>query len=182
MKFLYFNFLLFFLFAGLSVEIFSRQSIVAKQDEDWSAIFPEIPNCERSIQPITRNGEVFEQTATYEPKGYKYDVNQGYFGCGSITLRFAPSAGKSARENSDFINFPLRQQFQIKNFEAYRESPQCGNDNWRGSTTVYFDKDKVLIVSAFVGAEKILDFAQNADYELMKKSMNKLVKNKAGQN
>lgn len=184
MKLLYFSFFLIILLASFSVEGFSQQSNLARHNEttDWSALFPKIPNCERIIQPLTQNGEVLEQVAIYEREGYKNNQSVNYFGCGSITLRFEPSARKAARENSKRVDFFPRQIFQIKNFDAYQDSPQCGNDVWIGSTTIYFDKDKVLIVSAYGGAEKILEFAQNADYELMKKLMNKLVKNKARQN
>lgn len=185
MKFLCLSFSLLIFFTGFSRhEILLQPSIGAKQIQtaDWSALFPEIPGCERIIQPLTQNGEVFEQAAIYEREGYKNNKNENYFGCGSIALRFAPSARKSARENSTIADFPLRQPIQIKNFEAYHSSPLCGNDDSRGSTAVYFDEDKVLIVSAYRGAEKILEFAQNADYELLKKSMKKLVKNKSKQN
>jgi len=186
MKFLCFSFWAIVLLGSLSLnEAFSQQSIVARQNQiaDWSALFPEIPNCERVIQPLTLKDKVFEQVAKYERENYKNNRSENYYGCGSITLRFEPSARKSARENSKrAAYFLFGQIFQINKFDAYSQSPQCGNDDWRGSTTVYFDEDKVLIVSAYIGAEKILDYAQSADYELMRKSMNKLIKNKAKQN
>lgn len=182
MRFLFFSFSLFIIFIGLAFNAFSQQVNIVKQGEDWSALFPEIPNCERIIQPITQKGEIFEQTAVYERQGYqKYKNEQNYFRCGSITIRFAPSARKSARKNFTIINFPMTRKFQVKTFEAYRNTPRCGNDVSIGSTEVYFDEDKVLSVSAYIGAQAILDFALNADYELMKKSMSKLIKSKAGQ-
>lgn len=180
MKFLFFSCLAIVLFGSLSVnEAFSQQLIVARQNQiaDWSALFPEIPNCERVIQPLTLNGEIFQQVAMYERENYKNNKNENYFGCGSITLRFELSARKTARQSFAISVSPLRQQFQIKGFDAYSESALCGNDDWKGSTTVYFDEDKVLILSAYTGAEKILEFAKNVDYELIKKSMDKFVKN-----
>jgi hypothetical protein len=179
MKFLCFSFLAIVLLGSLSViEAFSQILIVPRQNqsEDWSALFPEIPNCERVIQPLTLKGGVFEQVAMYKRENYKNNKNENYFGCGSITLRFEPSARKAARQ--DFANSasPLRHQFQMKGFDAYSESALCGNDDWRGSTTVYFDEDKVLIVSAYTGAEKILEFAKNVDYELKKKQWTNLSK------
>jgi len=184
MKFLCFGFFVIVLLGSLSVnEVFSQQSIVLGQNQfvDWSALFPEIPNCERFIQPITQSGEIFEQIAVYEREGYqKYKNEQNYFGCGSITLRFAPSARKSARQNFTIINFPT-QKLRVKTFDAYRNSPLCGNDVSIGSTEVYFDEDKVLIARAYVGAHIILDFAQVADYNLMRKSINKFVKDKTKQ-
>lgn len=184
MKILCLSFSLLIFFTGFSRnEIFLQPSIGAKlnQTTDWSALFPEIAGCERIIQPLMQNGEVFEQTVVYERENYKEYKGENYFGCGSITLRFEPSARKLARENSTIADFPLRQPIQIKNFEAYHSSPLCGNDVWTGSTAVYFDEDKVLIVSANIGAEKILDFAQNADYKLLKKLMKKLVRFKSKQ-
>ena len=60
-------------------------------------------------------------------------------------------------------------------YEAYKNSPQCGNDDWQGSIEVVFDKDKSLSVSANRGSNLILDFANNADYESLKKSMNRFM-------
>jgi hypothetical protein len=183
MKFIYFGFWVIILLGSLNVdETFSQQSTDAKQNQstDWSELFPEIPGCERQIQPIKQNSEVWDQAAVYERENYKNNQSENYFGCGSITLRFEPLARETARKSPDFIDFPLRQSLKIKNFYAYQVSPMCGNDFWMGATTVYFDKDKILTVSANMGAEKILEFARNADYELMKKSMNKLVSETSG--
>lgn len=183
MKFLCLIFSLLILFTNFrGNEMFTHSSINAKQNRntDWSELFPEIPNCERVIQPLTQNNEVFEQIAVYEREGYKNNKNENYFGCGSITLRFEPFARKKAREDfkrSDYL--PFRQVFRIKELDAYSESPQCGNDVWMGSTAIYFDEDKALILSAYLGADKILKFAQSADYLLIEKSMNKLVKNQS---
>lgn len=179
MKILYFSFSLLLLFSCLVVESFSQSVAEQFQHEDWSALFPEIPHCERVIQPLKQKGEIFEQTAVYEREDYQKFKNQPhYFGCGSITIRSASLARKAARENFAVNNFPMTQKFQIKTFEAYRNSPLCGNDISIGSIEVYFDEDKVLIVHAFVRAHKILDFAQNADYDLMKESMNRLINDK----
>ncbi len=179
MKILLLSFSLLIFFTGLCKdELLLQPSIGAKLDQtsDWSALFPEIAGCERVIQPLTQNGEVFKQIAIYERENYKDNQNENYVGCGSIALRFEPSTRKTARENSTIEDFPLRQRLRIKDFDAYHSSPLCGNDDWRGSTSVYFDDDKVLIASANRWTDKILEFAQNADYELMKKSMNKIVK------
>ena len=97
-------------------------------------------------------------------------------------LIFEPAARKTARENFKRSELSLlTQQIKIKNFDAYQNSPLCGNDNWIGSTSVYFDKDKVLIAEAYRGAAQILEFAQNADYELLKMTVDKLVKKTAKQ-
>ena len=101
-------------------EAFFQQSIVARQNQsaDWAALFPEIPNCELVIQPLTLNGGVFEQVAMYERENYKNNKNENYFRCGSITLRFEPLARKTARQNFAVSVSPLRRQFQIKGFDA----------------------------------------------------------------
>ncbi len=93
MKFLYLSFWLVVLLGSLNVkEVFSQKSTNGKQIQiaDWSGLFPEIPNCEREIQPIKQNGEVLEQVAIYERENYKNNKGENYFGCGSITLRFEP--------------------------------------------------------------------------------------------
>lgn len=143
------------------------------QTDDWSRLFPEISGCQRTIQPLTRSGEVIEQIAVYkreDDKNYK---------CGSITLRIAPKSRQSAAKDFNASSFnPFRRKIVIKDFDAYTASPLCGNDEWRGSTTVYFDEDKVLIASAQRGTNRILDFPETADYAMLKKSMDEFVKNK----
>ena len=176
------------LFCGiLSVgETFAQQSVKSKpaQATDWSALFPDIPGCVRIIQPLAQNGKTFEQLAIYERQDFetRKDKDPNYFGCGSITLRFEPSARKSASINhTNLVNFPIYmppQKSKVKTFDAYSSSPQCGNDIWVGSTDVYFDKDMVLTVSANLGATSILEFAENADYKFLKKSIAKFVKNR----
>ena len=168
-------FLLIFIFSANAV--FAQISAQRVKEADWSALFPEIAGCERVVQPLTQNGEIFEQTAVYETR-INSDENRIYYGCGSITLRFEPSARKSADKiYANSFKLFLRKG-KIKTFDAYTSSPQCGNDEWRGSTSVYFDEDKVLIVSAKRGAGNILDFVETADYELMKATIDNFIKTK----
>jgi len=177
MKSLYFILLILLFSVSLSCEQTPAQATIVMQKSqtaDWAALFPEISGCKRTIQPLTQNGEVFEQTAIYEREDFEN------YKCGSITLRFAPRARQAAAENFKMNNFSLfRRKTKINDFEAYTVSPQCGNDDWRGSTTVYFDENKVLIVSAYRWSGGISGFPQTADYALMKKLMDALVKNKS---
>lgn len=168
MKVLYFSVILGLLL--LTDEVFSQRAT------DLSVLFPEFPGCDRVLEPIKRTDKSYEQTAVYERGSQQDRGNPNYFGCGSITFRFEPSARKTARENSSILDFPSRVPVKVNNFDAYRGSPLCGNDIWIGSTQVYFDDDKSLTVSAFMGADAILEFAQNADYLMLKKAMNKLAK------
>lgn len=165
-------------------ETSAQQSVKSKEtvSADWSALFPEIPNCVRIIEPIKQNGKAFEQTAVYERADFetRKGKDPNYFGCGSITLGFAPGARRSANINYNNISlepfFILPQKSKVKTFDAYSDSPQCGNDIWIGSTSVYFDKDMVLMVSANLGAAGILEFAENADYRFLKKTIGRFVK------
>lgn len=173
------------MFWFLTVFIFSANAVFAQNSEtaDWSNLFPEIAGCVRIIEPLKQNGKIFEQTAIYERLDFetRKDKDPNYFGCGSITLRFEPAARKSASINyTNLVNFPIYfppQKQIVKNFDAYSRSPQCGNDSWIGSTDVYFDKDMVLTVSENMGGG-ILEFAESADYKLLKKTIGKFVKNK----
>ena len=168
-------------------ETFSQPPVKSKPspDADWSALFPEIPNCLRIIEPLTRNGKIFEQRAVYERPNYQTDKgkNPNYFGCGSIALSFKPSARKLAETN--YMNITLEpffippQKLKMRNFDAYGDSPLCGNDIWIGSTTVYFAENMSLSVSANMGGTAILEFAENADYKLLKKKIAKFVKSKS---
>jgi hypothetical protein len=169
MKFITISFLVMMFLGICSVkEVFSQQSTTAMKDQtaDWSALFPVIPGCERVIQALTQSGEVFEQTAIYKREGG--NINNG--GCGSITFRVEPGARTAARERFEPFQM-FNQKIKIGKFDAYTSSPQCGNDDWIGSTAVYFDENKLLAVTANRGAAAILEFAQKADYELIRKSM-----------
>jgi len=177
MKFLTFSFLAIFLLGNIT-EVNAQKSPNTTRNSiaDWSGLFPEIAGCERVIQPATKNGKTFEQTAVYEREGYKKYQNENYFGCGLITLRWDPFTKNSFPQNLANFDLPLRQPLKIKGFDAYRDSPLCGNDSWIGSITIYFDKDKALIVSANVGAEKILELAETMDYKSLRRKMNKTEK------
>lgn len=168
MKGLYFSVILGLLL--LTDEVFSQRAT------DLSVLFPEFPGCERVLEPIKRTDKSYEQTAVYERGSQQDRSNPNYLRCGSITLRFEPAARKSARENPSILDSQFRQPFKLKKFDAYSDSPWCGNDVWVGSTQVYFDADKSLTVSAYMGADAILEFAQNANYLMLKKAMNKLAK------
>jgi hypothetical protein len=149
---------------------------------DWSALFPEIAGCERSIRPLSRTGEIFEQTAVYRRAGFKNAQNENYLPCGSIALRVMPGARKAAAENfKQLLPVPFRRKTMIGSFDAYSVSPLCGNDNRMGSLTVYFDADKALIVDAYRGAGSLWSFSRTADFEGLKKSMDELVENMSQQ-
>ena len=143
-----------------------KPPIQMEDHHDWSALFPEIPNCEREIYPIniSSDGNFVEQTANYKKNGIV---------CGSITLRLKSSLKKDRQEIIKMHFRPTTQKVQIKNFEAYRYSPQCGNDDWLGSIEVFFDEDKSFTVSANRGDQDILKLAETIDYERLKRTMSK---------
>lgn len=168
-------------FGFLTMFIFSANTIFAQKSKmkDWSHLFPEIQGCERTFEPLVKNGEIIEQTAVYRPQSVKENEAQIYYGCGVITLRFQPSARKDADLSySDQGYNPFIRKQKVKTFDAYSESPMCGNDEWRGMLRVYFDEDKVLIVRAKRGVGDIFQFAENADYGLMKKTIDEFIKAK----
>lgn len=162
------------MFGFLTIFIFSANAVFAQKSEmkDWSDLFPEIAGCERNVQPLTKNGEIYEQTAVYQPFEEKGNKSSGFWGCGEITLRFEPSAGRTASEAfSKEPSNPFNKKLKVKNFDAYRSSPFCGNDIWRETIRVFFDEDKVLIIKAKKGVGSILRFVETADYELLKKAI-----------
>lgn len=160
----------------LSIPVLPQRLADKKSADDWSGLFPEIPGCEKIVQPLRRQGKVIEQTADYERENYRNLRNNpdypNYFGCGSITLRLEPSARQKASKVDTSMTgaFPP-QPTTVKGFFALRDGPQCGNDVWVGSTAVYFDTDKVLIVSSYIGADKITEFSETADYRTISKFM-----------
>jgi hypothetical protein len=46
-------------------------------------------------------------------------------------------------------------------------SPMCGNDPWLGSIELLLSEDQVIEFNAMVGAEAILEFANDADLALI---------------
>jgi hypothetical protein len=142
--------------------------------DDWSAFFPEFKNCERTVNPIAINGDVIEQTADYEFPGRRDRTDPNYFPCGSISLRMAPRSLKPMLAQDDIPFLPTSQKGIVRGYTAIHHSPLCGNDPWLGSLEVYFDDDKVLTVSASVGAAEILELAETAGYRAMKVSMDRL--------
>ncbi len=181
MRYLYLCFLVTLFFAGLAADYAypqSRTKVIKNKSSDWTILFPQIPGCERIVQPVQRYGKVIEQTAVYEREHYEKLKNNpdypNYFGCGSITLRLEPSAReKAAKRDFTFTGIIPPYLTSIRGFFALRDGPLCGNDFWRGSTAVYFDSNKVLIVSSYLGADKLAELAETADYESISNFMEK---------
>jgi len=168
--------LVFFLNVAGSSQPPVEMSEMLKTD-DWSKFFPDIPNCDRTTEPLVQRGNAIEQVAKYRLRGYENSDDQESAQCGSITLRIEPNARHIARAN--FMTAApsmFARAFSIGKSDAYSQWAQCGNDPSLGSTAVYFDDDKLLEVSAFRNGASILDFAQNADYEAIRSSMNEFVK------
>jgi hypothetical protein len=155
----------------LAGSVLSQERVRTGLADDWSAFFPEIEKCVRTVHPISIVGDVIEQTAEYEWPGRRDRTDPNYFGCGSITLRISPDALKSMQARNDMDFFPTSQRLLVHGYESIRHSPLCGNDPWAGSLEVYFDHDKVFAVSASVGAGEILQVAETADYRAMKIAM-----------
>lgn len=184
MKFLLFASLTIFALTGItggdgrrfySEEFTSETSNAA----DLTEFFPEIAGCVRVVEPLRREGKMIVQTARYERPGYKENKNNpNYYGCGAISLRHEPGAAENRKTRaraSVGIHSLFTKTYKINDFDAYRTSPQCGNDISIGAIEVYFDADKVLSVNAFQGAGEILSFAEKADYAAIEKTLNKLV-------
>jgi hypothetical protein len=157
--------------AVLSTSLWAQKLV--EHTSDWISALPEIPGCERVIGAMKRTGTNVEQTVSYErgvPARRTEDPN--YVGCGSVTIRVEPNARKNAKALGKAIGFGPHPSI-VRGFFALRDGPLCGNDSWLGSTSVFFDKDKVLIVSANQGAEVLLDFAEKVDYSELKRELNR---------
>jgi hypothetical protein len=161
---------------GLSQRTFK----VMNEKSSLLAQFPQIPGCERDITSLSTENRGLEYTVTYERIGTSIDrKDPNYFGCGSISVRVAPGIRKEALQNIAMFGFLTSQLIKINGFDAVQTSPLCGNDPWIGSYSVYFNEDKVLIVSANVPNYEILKYASNADYKSLKSALNEAVKNAA---
>ncbi len=169
--------MLLFFFSTNAVFAPLRVAAQKSEDIDWSELFPEFPGCQRTIQPLVRTGETSYQTAVYKPQNPEKFNPPTYYGCGTIALRYAP--GERKTETANFkpqLENPFFRKRKIKSFDAYTVTPLCGNDDSSGSTRVYFDEDKVLIISAMRGAGNLLEFAETADYDRLKSAIDEFVK------
>jgi hypothetical protein len=150
-------------------------SVVAQKlvdgTDDWTGAFPEVPGCVRVIGPMNRTGKTVEQTANYE-RGLSRSKDPNYVSCGSVTLRLEPNARRNAQAYGKAIGFGPYPSV-VKGFFALRDGPLCGNDSWLGSTSVFFDKDKVVIVSANQGAEALFTFLESVDFPQLRNQMSK---------
>jgi len=176
-------------------------AIRAEAQADLSQFFPNVPNCIKNIQPLTRDGNRLEQTAIYripriaeqtqtsvsQPGEVDLTVYPDSFmpglptSCGSITIRSAPGLRHAARkQHKNAAQFDFSQSnkpFLIQGHLAYSASPLCGNDPWVGSTSIYFEKNMELQVSADQGpGEMLLDFTRSADYIAIKASIRRLLR------
>jgi hypothetical protein len=128
------------------------------QDE-WSALFPEIPGCVKTVARRTNTNNATELTANYQAADHP---------CGSITLRREQNLLQNRKkwETSLFLRW-----VKVKSFEALESTPLCGNDDWIETVEVFFSENMSMTISAYRWHPSILDFAQKADYKTMEKQM-----------
>ena len=162
--------MLIILMAMMAASAFSGQA----GKRDLSHWFPQFSGCERVLQPIVRDSAVWEQTAVYERAGFRKGKDVNYFGCGSITVRREANALKLAEERLEYPNFPLFQKLSVRGYPAFQHVPWCGNDVSLGSTSVFFDPDKVITVHVYQGAEPLAVFLETTDYEVLRKAVSRV--------
>ncbi|MBS1796996.1 MAG: hypothetical protein JSS81_24430 [Acidobacteria bacterium] len=144
-------------------------------------LFPEIRGCRRAVLPPVWKETIFEQSADYELT--VGTDNAAAELCGRITLRIEPGLRtKTRREFAAQPQMLFNRKYRFKNFEAYSYSPQCGNDPWLGTNSVYFDADKVLTVEARRGGAQLFEFLEQADYSLLKDKMEDLIRSRPNRN
>jgi len=157
-----------FLLLGAGVSLVLAQEVDRlnlKHAADLAALFPEVPGCVKVVTATAPAPDNIQLEIKYEPRGYeerKRDSN--YSPCGSITLHRAPGSGKP-RERDQYD--PLVQKVEIQGREGWQLSPMCGNDPWLGSIELLLSEDQVIEFNAMVGAEAILEFANDADLALI---------------
>lgn len=141
-----------------------------KNSPDWSHLFPEVSGCVRIVGAIMKSNGALKQTAVYERAGFETQKsNPNYFGCGSITFRVQKGIKKP--DSSDLYEcFPCA-VIKVRNYDALRVSPLCGNDESRGSISVFLDDDTIVSVHAYQGAEELFHFVENADYALIMRTI-----------
>ena len=139
--------------------IIAATTVTAQRD--WSELFPEIPGCARAIRAMVRSDTAVEQTADYG-------------GCGTMTLRREKDLLiKKRKLYTPSYSFPSG-WIKVHGYEAFRQSPLCGNDEWIGSLEIFFEKDKTLNLSGYHhGGTAIMEFSEKADYGNFRQVMNK---------
>jgi hypothetical protein len=126
----------------------------AQAVDDFSSVFPAIEGCTRKVESLKRDGSIIAQDASYD-------------GCGSVSILIVPGT-RRAREANWHEYFPT-QKMKVQGYDAWQNSPLCGNDPWLGGIDVYFSDDGVLRASAMLGGAALLDFAKTADYRAIRR-------------
>jgi hypothetical protein len=148
----------------------------AQKSEDWSALFPEIPNCTRKINPLEQTIDGIYQSAVYTKDGAL---------CLTVALALNFPAKKSENRNNEMKNFPWVRRIKVLNYEAYKVGSMCGLDRSPGSIFVNFDRNKSIWITSYEydylitgeladGRNSLLKIAKIINYPLLIKSMNKL--------
>lgn len=149
------------------------QNLKIEKTEDWSDLFPEMPNYVRKISPIQRNIDMIYQSAEYTRNGLL---------CISISYTLKLPNKKGKYEINGFKEFPWIRKIKILNFDAFQISPICGNDRSPGSIVVNIDKNKSVSITSYEydhlvtgepvkGRNSLLKIARDINYELLKKTM-----------
>lgn len=165
-----------------------------KSAQDWSAFFPEIPNCVREISPILKYDNQYGRTATYVTNGnpvaekiadtdkrnenqvvtpiLRFDLfpklqNQ----CGYIRIL----KGTAAKEKVKVIPYggePEIKQIRIKGYKANIVRYGCDylpcDLDYFENIEVYLDKNKVIKFSIRKDIAQARELAEQVDYEKLK--------------
>lgn len=165
-----------------------------KTAEDWSAFFPEIPNCVRKISPITKYHKQYTQEATYttngNPNAEKNVDNdiQNEHRILTLAIRFhlfpelqnqcgfiRVQKGEPPKPKHKVIPYggePIIQQIKINGYKANIVRYPCDyipcELDYFENIEVYLDKNRVIKFQIRKDIAQARDLAEQVDYEKLK--------------
>jgi len=138
--------------------------IETRAQTDFSAMFPEIPDCTRTIYPLVQYGASETQQAGY---------GTGHRVCGMITIQVMPGLKKLREHPSRRIN---QRRYKIRGFDVWHSASGCGVPTPVYSIDVYLSESAVISFSQYgEQADDIAKFARRANYSKLKRLLQSII-------
>lgn len=146
------------------VEVDGQGRGASRTRSDVDELFPEIVGCVKVVDRVRRADGFAAQSATYHWIGdEKMRNDPNYTPCGSIEFRVQKNSRKIRADR--WVDYFPAQSLRIRGYDAWRNSPLCGNDPWIGSIEIFLSDDEAIVLSATHSSPSILSFADTADLE-----------------
>ena len=146
------------LFGAFALLLVAQTQIRAQSD--FTAAFPEIPGCAKTVFPIvTSRGYAVQQAGYSSP----------HKGCGIISIQFGPGLKKNLQRGKRWFN---GRSYKIRGFDVLESSSWCGVPTPVRYVDVYLSDNSVILFSQYgerSRGDEILRAARSADFSTLKR-------------